>query len=63
MTTKDLRIKYKSSVKDAPFKDNLDLTLSPRFDSDIIEYIEFLEEKLLHMQNQLEETYKINFGG
>lgn len=53
MTQKDLRLKYNGSVKDSPFDEQLKIDIDDYNHSDVIAYIEYLEEKFLEMKEGL----------
>ena len=65
MTTKDLRLEFKNQTGNYPVEiwgigvqeEDKSLMIG------LQEYIDWLEEKLLHWENQMQETYKIKYGG
>jgi hypothetical protein len=58
MTQKDLRLKYDAGVKDSPFDEHLqiyvgDKNVSEDNLSDVISYIEYLEEEVIELKKQM----------
>lgn len=58
MTTKDLRLNYHCGVKDSPFDEQLQIYIDEYNHSDVIAYIEYLEDKLLEIQDKVKNFEK-----
>lgn len=58
MTTKDLRINYHRDINDSPFTTLFQIYIDDYNHRDVITYIEYLENKLLEIQDKIKNFEK-----
>lgn len=65
MTITELRMLYKQDTGERTPQPNLfNKTYIPRVEQEqLLAYMEWLEEKVIHFQTQMDETHKLKYGG